>query len=158
MMWWERWAFNALHAVVSITGFVYLYMEYVLATDDPFAIINHPWQPAMLSIHIVAAPAFIAVFGILFRAHSLRKLRSDNPVNRRSGWTSIIGFSVMAMSGYCIQVATTPTLIAFFTWLHIAAGTLFALSYGVHLLIGWRFKGRTARGRPALPDTARLTP
>ena len=139
---WERWTFNALHAVVGVTGFVYVYMQYVLVTDDPFAIINHPWQPATLAIHVVAAPVYIAFFGMLFRSHTLRKLRVGNPANRRSGWTSIIGFSVMALSGYLIQVGTTPAFITFSIWLHIGAGTLFVVSYGVHLVNGWRIKGQ----------------
>ena len=153
MIWWERWAFNALHAVVGVTGFVYLYMKFVLVTDDPFAIINHPWQPAMLSTHVVAAPVFIAFFGMLFRSHSLRKLRSGNPANRRSGWTSIIGFSVMALSGYFIQVGTSPDFITFSIWLHVVAGTVFVLGYGVHLANGWRLRGRPTR-LPSGPEPA----
>ena len=154
MIWWERWAFNALHTVVGLTGFVYLYMKLVLVTDDPFAIINHPWQPAMLSIHVVAAPVFIAFFGMLFRSHSLRKLRSGNPANRRSGWTSIIGFSTMALSGYFIQIGTSPAFITFSIWLHIVTGTLFVLSYAVHLVNGWRIKGQPAGLPLSNPETA----
>lgn len=151
---WERWAFNTLHWVVAVTGFAYLYMQYVLATDDPFAIINHPWQPATLSIHIVAAPVFIALFGMLFRSHSLRKLRSPSPENRRSGWTSLIGFTVMALSGYAIQVAAAPALITFFVWLHIASGGLFAVFYGVHLFVGWRVNRQSASAPSSDPETA----
>ncbi|MCY4602413.1 MAG: hypothetical protein OXF27_21120 [Acidobacteria bacterium] len=154
MTWWERWAFNALHVAVAATGFVYLYMQYAMSTDDPFAIINHPWQPAMLSIHVVAAPVFIAFFGMLFRSHSLRKLRSPNPGNRRSGWTSLIGFSVMALSGYMIQIAAAPSLITFFVWLHVAAGTLFAIGYSVHLVIGWRVARQPADAVETAPETA----
>ena len=156
MIWWERWAFNALHTVVGVTGFVYLYMKLVLVTDDPFAIINHPWQPAMLAIHVVAAPVFIAFFGMLFRSHSLRKLRSGNPDNRRSGWTSIIGFSTMALSGYFIQVGTSPAFITFSIWLHIVTGTLFVVGYSVHLVNGWRLKGRPASPFPTAQRATRL--
>lgn len=156
MIWWERWAFNALHVVVGVTGFVYLYMKLVLVTDDPFAIINHPWQPAMLSIHVVVAPVFIAFFGMLFRSHSLRKLRSGNPANRRTGWISIVGFSAMALSGYFIQIGTSPAFINFSIWLHIGTGTLFVLSYGVHLVNGWRIKGRPASPLPRNPEAVTL--
>ena len=159
MIWWEQWAFNALHAAVGVTGFVYLYMQYALVTDDPFAIINHPWQPLTLSAHVVAAPVFIFFFGMLFHSHTLRKLRSSNPANRRSGWTSLVGFSVMALSGYGIQVAADPALITFCIWLHVAAGALFVLSYGAHLVIGWRIVRRLAAARPAAaPETAELAP
>ena len=154
MIWWERWAFNALHTVVGVTGFAYVYMKFVLVTDDPFAIINHPWQPAMLAIHVVAAPVFIAFFGMLFRSHSLRKLRSGSPANRRTGWTSIIGFSVMAMSGYFIQIGTSPAFINFSIWLHIGSGTVFAVAYSVHLVNGWRLKGGPATPPSRNPETA----
>ena len=149
MTWWERWAFNALHAVVAVTGVVYLSMKYAMTTDDPFAIVNHPWQPAMLSIHVVAAPFFIAFFGMLFRSHSLRKILSPDPANRRTGWTSLLSFSAMALSGYLIQVASTPALITLFIWTHVAASTVFVVGYGVHLVNGWRINALPARASGA---------
>lgn len=138
MIWWERWAFNALHAVVAATGAAYLYMKLVLTTDDPFALVNHPWQPAMLSIHVAAAPFFIVFFGMLFRSHTLRKLLSPSRFNRRSGWTSLLGFAVMAVSGYLIQVAPTPALVDASVWVHVLSSLLFVIGYGVHLAVGWR--------------------
>lgn len=156
MTWWERWAFNTLHWVVAITGFAYLCMKYAMATDDPFAVINHPWEPATLALHLVAAPVFIAFFGMLFRSHSLRKLRSPSPENRRTGWMSLVGFSVMALSGYAIQVVTAPALITFCVWLHVVSGGLFALSYSVHLVIGWRVTRQSANPPPGNPESATL--
>jgi hypothetical protein len=159
MTWWERWGFNAFHAVVAATGFVYLYMKHAMTTDDPFAIVNHPWQPAMLSAHVVAAPLFIAFFGMLFRSHSFAKLRSRSPANRRTGWTSLLSFSAMALSGYLIQVATTPALITLFIWTHVAASVVFVVGYGIHLANGRRVAGQPARAAaPPLPRPARLAP
>jgi len=96
MKWWEKWAFNLLHGVVAVTGLVYFYMKYVMTPFDPFAVINHPWQPVMLSSHVVTAPLFIAFFGMLFRSHTVRKLMSPDARNRRSGWMSLLSFSSMA--------------------------------------------------------------
>lgn len=159
MTWWERWGFNTFHAVVAVTGFVYLYMKYAMTTDDPFAIVNHPWQPSMLSYHVVAAPFFVAFFGMLFRSHSFGKLRSRNPANRRTGWISLLSFSAMALSGYLIQVATTPALITFFIWTHVAASVVFVVGYGIHLVNGWRINPRPVRSAVApLPKPARLSP
>lgn len=159
MTWWERWGFNAFHVVVAVTGTVYLYMKYAMTTDDPFAIVNHPWQPTMLSTHVVAAPFFVAFFGMLFRSHSFGKLRSRNPANRRTGWTSVLGFSAMALTGYLIQVATTPFLITFFIWTHVAASVVFVVGYGVHLVNGWRLDGIPRRAlRTSPPRPARLSP
>ena len=138
MIWWERWVFNALHGIVAVTGLLYLYMQYVLVTDDPFAIVNHPWQPATLSMHVIAAPFFIVFFGMLFRSHTLRKILSPSPYNRRSGWTSLLGFSVMAISGYLIQIAPTPALVTASVWTHLVSGLLFVAGYSVHLVLGLR--------------------
>ena len=151
MTWWERWGFNTFHVIVAVTGVVYLYMKYAMTTDDPFAIVNHPWQPPMLATHVVAAPFLVAFFGMLFRSHSFGKLRSRNPANRRTGWTSVLGFSAMALSGYLIQVATTPALITFFIWTHVAAGGVFVVGYGIHLINDWRLDRVPRRAATASP-------
>ncbi len=157
MVWWERWAFNALHGVVAVTGAAYLYMKLALVSDDPFAVVNHPWQPAMLSTHVIAAPFFVACFGMLFRSHTLRKLLSPNASNRRTGWTSLLSFAAMAISGYLIQIAPTAALIDAAIWTHVATSLLFAVGYGAHLVVGWRIRSpepaapRRPASRPAAP-------
>ncbi|GIS97805.1 MAG: hypothetical protein CM1200mP25_0420 [Acidobacteriota bacterium] len=65
---------------------------------------NHPWKSSMFS-HTRFRPHFSSLFfGMLFRSHSFRKILSANPANRRTGWTSLISFSVMAVSAYAIRV------------------------------------------------------
>jgi len=144
MTWWEQWAFNLLHGVVAVSGALYLYMKYVLTTTDPFAVINHPWQTATLSLHIVAAPVFIAFFGMLFRSHTLRKLVSPNSGNRRTGWTSLISFSSMAVTGYLLQVASSPAWLTALVWAHVSTSLVFVAGYSTHLVIGWRLSSATS--------------
>lgn len=151
MKWWEQWTFNVFHGVVAVTGVVYLYMKYLLTPVDPFAVINHPWQPAMLSLHVIAAPFFIAFFGMLFRSHTLRKLLSPNAGNRRSGWASLLSFSTMALSGYLLQVASSPAWLAALVWVHVSTSLIFVTGYTVHLVIGWRL----SRVSPISADTMR---
>lgn len=158
MTWWERWSFNALHVVVATTGVVYFWMKYLLETDDPFAVVNHPWEPATLTVHLIAAPVFIAFFGMLFRSHTLRKILSPSPANRRSGWTSLISFSAMALSGYLIQVGTSPLLLSVAIWTHVATSVAFVLGYTSHLVIGWRINRLPADTPDTLPGPARLSP
>ena len=138
MKWWEQWAFNGLHGVVTGSGIAYFYMKYLATAVDPFAVINHPWQPAMLALHLLAAPFFIAFFGMLFRSHTLKKLTSPNAGNRRSGWASLLSFSAMALSGYLLQVASTPELVTVMVWAHASTSVVFVVGYSLHLLIGWR--------------------
>ncbi len=134
----ERWFFNAMHATITLSGGAYFCMKYLMATDDPFALINHPWEPAMLSIHVMAAPLVVVFFGMVFRSHTLRKVLQASRVNRRSGLASAGTFLVMTLSGYLIQVATSPALIAAAIWTHVVTSMLFVVAYGVHLIIGYR--------------------
>jgi hypothetical protein len=136
--WWEQSAFNVLHGIVAVTGVGYFYMKYVMATTDPFAVINHPWQPATLSLHLVAGPVFIAFFGMLFRSHTLRQLVSPNAGNRRTGWISLVSFSAMALTGYLLQVASDPLWLSGLVWAHVSTSLIFVAGYGVHLVISWR--------------------
>lgn len=157
MKWWEQWAFNALHGLVAVTGLGYFYMKYLVTAVDPFAVINHPWQPAMLSLHLLAAPFFIAFFGMLFRSHTLKKLTSPNAGNRRSGWISLLSFSAMALSGYLLQVASTPALVTAMVWAHVATSVVFVAGYSLHLLISWRI-GRVSSGSTTtLPSQAGIS-
>ena len=134
----ERWFFNAMHAAITLSGLAYFYMKYLMTTDDPFALVNHPWQPAMLSIHVVVAPLAVVFFGMVFRSHTLLKIVRASRVNRRSGLLSAGSFLVMTLSGYLIQVVTHPALITAAIWTHVATGVVFALAYGIHLFIGYR--------------------
>lgn len=134
---WETLGFNALGAIVTASGLAYLVMKYVLGSDDPFAVVNHPWQPAMLAVHVIAAPLVILVFGMLFRSHVLDKLLSRRRPARRSGWTSLVSFLVMAASGYLLQVTIDPAWLRALVWVHVGASALFVAGYATHLLVGW---------------------
>jgi tellurite resistance protein TehA-like permease len=149
---WERWTFNGLSLAVAATGFAYLWMKYLLQNDDPFAVVNHPWQAGMLDLHVVASPAFILMFGIVFNSHVMRKLRATRLPNRRSGFTSLGTFAAMILSGYLLQVSSDEGLLRALVVLHIASGIVFSASYAVHLVIS----ARLARIRPsqAVPEVA----
>ena len=156
---WERRSFNGLNIVVAITGLVYFYMKYALPSDDPFAVVNHPWQSSMLSLHVVLAPFVVLLFGIVLRSHIIKKLVSNNRPDRRTGWISLVSFSTMALSGYLLQVATSVAWLNVFVVLHIGTSVVFIIGYGAHLVIGWRLlwaaEAVTTR-EVSLPDTAGL--
>lgn len=158
MTWWERWTFNLLHGFVAVTGIVYFWMKYAMVPTDPFAVVNHPWQPSMLAWHIVAAPFFVVFFGMLFRTHTLRKLLSASRRNRRSGWTSLVSFSVMALTGYLIQVASSPAWITASIWAHVVASVVFVAGYTTHMVIGWRLGRESLLGPGTFRPAARPSP
>ena len=135
MKTWERWTFNVLALAVAATGLAYLWMKYFQQNTDPFAVVNHPWQSAMLSLHVVASPAFILVFGIILNSHIMKKLRATRLPNRRSGYVSLGTFAVMVLSGYLLQVSSSERWLQALVILHIASGALFSVVYTTHLVI-----------------------
>jgi len=149
---WERWTFNASSLAVAATGFAYLWMKYVLQNDDPFAVVNHPWQTGMLDLHVVASPVFILIFGIVFNSHVMKKLRATGLPNRRSGFASLGTFAAMVASGYLLQVSSNEGWLQGLVVLHIASGAIFSTSYAIHLLISARLV--RARPSPAIREVA----
>ena len=106
----------------------------------------------------MAAPFFVVFFGMLFRTHTLRKLLSASPRNRRSGWTSLLSFSVMALTGYLVQVASSPAWITALIWAHVATSALFVAGYTTHLVIGWRLDRVSPNGLDPLRPALRPSP
>lgn len=154
---WEAWSFNTLNALVALTGGVYFWMKYLLETDDPFALVNHPWQSAMLAGHVVLAPLLLMLFGVVLRSHVLKKLASNARPARRSGWTSFLLFAAMAVTGYLLQVVADPAWLRLLVAAHVGSSALFVAGYGVHLLVGRRLAARWPAAGTA-PGEAALTP
>ena len=132
---WERWTFNLLALVVAVTGFVYLWMQYFQQSADPFSVVNHPWQPAMLGLHVVASPALTLMFGVILNSHIMKKLRATRLPNRRSGYASLVTFAVMIVSGYLLQISSSEQWLQALVVVHIASGAVFSVAYASHLII-----------------------
>ena len=143
---WERWTFNVLSLVVAASGFVYLWMKYGMRTDDPFAVINHPWQTVVLDLHLVASPAFVLMFGVVLNSHVMKKLLGTRLPNRRSGYVSLATFAAMVISGYGLQVSWSEAWLQTLVVLHVGAGVIFTVAYVTHLAISARLARRQRTG------------
>lgn len=139
---WERRAFNVLSLAVAASGFAYFWMKYFLQPIDPFAVVNHPWQGAVLQLHVLASPPFVLVFGMILNSHIMKKLRATKIPNRRSGLASFGTFLVMIASGYLLQVASAEAWLRTLVVLHVGSGAIFTLAYGIHLVISYRLVRR----------------
>jgi len=135
---WERRSFTAFHIVVAGTGFGYLFLKYMGNNDSPFDLIQHPWQTPLMAIHIMAAAGFAVLFGILLRSHILPRLRRSRPENRVTGLIAFSSFITMALSGYLLQVSSSPSAVQIWMWTHIITGCLFVVIYTLHLVFGKR--------------------
>ncbi|MPZ19483.1 MAG: hypothetical protein GEV06_16425 [Luteitalea sp.] len=149
---WERRSLHVLTVLVTLTGVVYLWMKYAMATDDPFAVVNHPLQPLVLAAHILASPALLLVFGLVLQSHVLWQIRTGGTPNRKSGYVMLSSFGAMALSGYLLQVVTAPAILETMIAVHVIAGVLFAVAYLVHLIISARL---TRERRTAVPRRSR---
>lgn len=138
-------------AVVSLTGFVYAWMKFLMEPTDPWAVVNHPLQPFVLKLHIVTAPFLVFAIGILFARHILPQLRARARTARLSGTSAAWLIVPMVLSGYLIQAITHATLLQAMVLVHLATGSIFALAAGGHWLSA-RLRDRrtrTDRGRGA---------
>lgn len=134
---WQKYSFSVASGIVTISGAAYFWMKYMMRTDDPFAVVNHPLQPSMLRLHVLAAPAFLVLFGILVNSHVAARIGRDVP-NRRSGMIALVTIAIMTISGYLLQVVTSETWQRACVIAHLASGVVFALSYVTHLAVSAR--------------------
>jgi hypothetical protein len=126
-----------LHACVFLTattGAAYAWMRYAMRTDDPFAVVNHPMQPFLLSAHVVIAPLLVFGFGWVFADHIWPKFVQKNAPQRRSGLWSMGAIVPMVLSGYLMQVTTGDALRQAMAVAHWIASALFVIAYSVHLI------------------------
>jgi hypothetical protein len=146
---WQKWLLGTLTFLAGGSGLVYLWMKYVVESQDPFAVVNHPWQPYALYVHVLASPALILVFGMLWTSHVSTKIDGSRPYNRRSGLASVWTFALMAASGYLLQVLTSERLHAALVVVHVASGCAFLLAYIGHLFLSVRAARRRSQLRTA---------
>ena len=135
---WEIWLSHISTFLVTLSGVAYLWMKYFMETTDPFAIVNHPWQPSMLSLHVLVAPALVFVVGLMVQSHIQRKLRSGTNSNRSSGLVSMVTLPVMIASGYMLQVVTAPLLASITLGLHLVSSSIFVITYVTHQIVSYR--------------------
>lgn len=143
----ERWAVWSSSVLTFVTGVVYLWLKYVLATDDPFAVINHPWQPVVLKLHILVAPVLVFSVGMVALRHVWRHLRSGSREGRRSGLVTLAMLGPMIATGYLIQAITAEGLLRAMAWSHIGLGLVYGLALLAHQFAAGGREARAARAR-----------
>ena len=135
---WEAWSFHILTGILSVGGILLFIMRYLMESHDPFQLVNHPWQPFLLDIHILAAPCLILILGMVFGTHISDKLRSRSEGNRRTGIVMLLTFPPMVISGYLLQVSASSILSILATVVHVVSGTVFAVIYFWHQWMTFR--------------------
>lgn len=130
----ERWCNHAATGALAITGVALAVMMALPEPDDPFAVVRHPLQPAMLAGHVLAAPLGVLGIGLLLRHHVLaRLLDAAFRRSRRSGWTLVLTATPMVISGYLLQVTTSEGWREAWLVTHLVTGGAWCVGWIAHL-------------------------
>jgi hypothetical protein len=129
----ERYLLVLANLSVGVTGVVYAVMRYLLEPVDEWAVVNHPWQPHLQHLHVLAVPLLVFAVAMVWKQHAFAALRNGR---RRlvSGMTVLASFVPMVASGYLIQVAVQPGWRTVWVGVHLVASGLWLLGYLVHWL------------------------
>lgn len=141
----ERWAVWSTSVATFVTGVIYLWMKYLLVSDDPLAVVNHPWQPAVLKLHILVAPLLVFSIGLVTLRHVWRHLRSKTREGRRSGLLTVVVLGPMIVSGYLIQTMTEEGWLRTMAIAHIGLGLAYGLGLLAHQFAAGGRKARAVR-------------
>lgn len=128
----EKWSVWLTSVATAVTGVIYLWMKYFLTPTEPWAVVNHPWQPWVLKAHIVVAPLLVFAIGLITMRHIWRHFRTGMRRGRRSGLTTALVTGPMVATGYLIQVLTGEGWVKAMAISHIAVGVIYALGLVLH--------------------------
>jgi hypothetical protein len=143
----ERWAVWSSSVATFVTGVVYLWLKYALANDDPFAVVNHPWQPVVLKLHILVAPLLVFSIGLVAVRHVWRHLQENAAKGRRSGLLTLAMLVPMIATGYLIQAVTAEGWLRAMAWSHIGLGLVYGGGLLAHQFAAGGREARAARAK-----------
>lgn len=125
---------------VGGTGLVYALMLYVMESDDPFSVVNHPLQPQVQHLHVLLAPLFVFAVGLIWQRHIWSHWQRGIRRARRSGASLLLLLVPMVASGYLLQVTVDPQWRNAWEIVHLATSGIWVLAFVVHF-------GRSGRRR-----------
>lgn len=120
--------------LTALTGIVFAWMKYAMKSSDPFAVVNHPMQPFMLSAHIVIAPLLVFALGWIFNDHIWARFQTPAAPQRGTGIWSMAAIVPMVFSGYLLQVSTSDAMRRAMAVTHWIASALFVIAYAIHII------------------------
>lgn len=138
----ERWLLWLATAAVALSGIAYGCLKYLVTSDDPYAVVNHPLQPYMLKLHVLSAPVLVFALGVVYTRHVVRQWRSGRARGRPSGLGIVATLLPMVLSGYLIQTISSESWLFRVSMLHIAASLAYLAILLAHQIAAWRLPRR----------------
>ena len=128
----ERWTVWSSAIATGLTGLGFMWAKYFVPPPDQWSVVNHPLEPWFLKLHIVTAPVFVFAVGLIATRHIIPHLKKREPSGRRSGLIMVWMFLPMALTGYLIQVVSSPRWLVPLVVVHILTGCAFLLGIAGH--------------------------
>ena len=147
----ERWNLWITTLLVIVTGAGLFVTKYLFAATEPWAVINHPWQPWFLKLHVLVSPLLIFAVGTITIRHVWAHYRSGQARGRHTGLVTALVTIPMIGTGYLIQVITSVGWVKAMAVAHIVFGTVYALGLSAHQVMVQRKKQRDIRHEPPRP-------
>lgn len=141
-------------AAVAVSGFGFAWTKYLVKSEDPFAVVHHPWQTFFLKAHVLSAPLLVFVVGLLFSRHVVRHWQSPSANGRRSGLGVVVVLLPLVASGYLIQTVTGERLLGWLVAVHLATGILYVVFVPLHNARQALWERRTAPVDPRVAPGA----
>jgi hypothetical protein len=142
----QRFVTHLANVLVGGTGLVYFVMKYLMVAQDEFAVVNHPWQPHVQHLHVLAGPLLVFAIGWMWGGHISPKWKGALGTASRSASAMVFCFAPLVASGYLLQISVEPLWRTVFLWLHLLTATLWVGSYVAHALL--RLRRPTRRPMP----------
>jgi len=137
------------------TGLIYAWMRYLGEPADEWAVVNHPWQPQLQHLHVLAAPLLVFAVGLIWSAHVLGKMKiCRTNIIAGIGLTAL--FLPMASSGYLLQVAVDPGWRRTWIWAHVVSSLLWVSAFVLHQVRA--VMTRTGNGQSEVSRAPVVTP
>ena len=146
---------HGANLVVCATGLIYAWMRYLVEPADEWAVINHPWQPHVQHLHVLAAPLLVFALGLIWSAHVIGKFKNGR-TNRSAGIGLTALFVPMAASGYLLQIAVEPGWRQTWIWVHVVSSLLWIAAFVVHQIVAMTKKNGTEEN--GISDRPVVTP
>jgi hypothetical protein len=128
----ERRLLHLATLLVGGTGLIYVWMLYFVRPADPYAVVNHPWQPQVQHLHVLAAPLLVFGAGVIWRRHVWAQWQRRVPQGLKSGVALGLTLLPMIASGYLIQTAMDDTWRKIWVGVHLTTSGLWLAGYVVH--------------------------
>lgn len=128
----EAWTVHISTILVGGTGLIYAWMRYLAEPTDPFAVVNHPWQPMIQHLHVWTAPLLVFAAGLIWREHIWKHWKKGVRHGRRSGLSLMLALAPMVLSGYLIQTAVGDGWRQAWVAIHLVTSVLWLLGHSAH--------------------------